>query len=201
MFASIGGNLQESAYKIDRCFAGFNKLFSVRKTNCVFYLLRMSFGAVIKWDITLPGVSGKQWRDSTVQQHQKKIMCLAYIFFLTNNSLFMVDQNPRLHDKSNIRHQEVNVLWFHCSSWKINDLLVCRYIDQGRNPQLYTKDCLEKALEKNQQVNGKIDAYKVCRNSSLFALTTNYSWPTMGRIFVQWTISPALPSGKNLQLS
>lgn len=35
-----------------------------------------------------------------------------------------------------------------------------RYIDQGRNPQLYTKDCLEKALEKNQQVNGKIDAYK-----------------------------------------
>ena len=40
--------------------------------------------------------------------------------------------------------------------------LSCRYIDQGRNPQLYTKDCLEKALEKNQQVNGKIDAYKVC---------------------------------------
>ena len=36
-----------------------------------------------------------------------------------------------------------------------------RYIDQGRNPQLYTKDCLEKALGKNQQVNGKIDAYKV----------------------------------------
>ena len=40
-------------------------------------------------------------------------------------------------------------------------LNVCRYIDQGRNPQLYTKDCIEKALEKNQQVNGKIDAYKV----------------------------------------
>lgn len=39
-------------------------------------------------------------------------------------------------------------------------MLLCRYIDQGRNPQLYTKDCLEKALEKNQQVNGKIDAYK-----------------------------------------
>lgn len=38
---------------------------------------------------------------------------------------------------------------------------IYRYIDQGRNPQLYTKDCIEKALEKNQQVNGKIDAYKV----------------------------------------
>lgn len=48
-------------------------------------------------------------------------------------------------------------------------LLSCRYIDQGRNPQLYTKDCLEKAQEKNQQVNGKIDAYKV---SSLFFAPT-----------------------------
>ncbi|XP_029214431.1 mediator of RNA polymerase II transcription subunit 10-like isoform X2 [Acropora millepora] len=38
------------------------------------------------------------------------------------------------------------------------------YIDQGRNPQLYTKDCLEKAQEKNQQVNGKIDAYKDFRS-------------------------------------
>ena len=26
---------------------------------------------------------------------------------------------------------------------------------------MYTKDCIEKALEKDQQVNGKIDAYKV----------------------------------------
>lgn len=36
-----------------------------------------------------------------------------------------------------------------------------RYIDQGRNPQLYTKDCLEKALVKNEQVKGKIDSLKV----------------------------------------
>jgi hypothetical protein len=34
------------------------------------------------------------------------------------------------------------------------------YIDQGRNPQLYTKDCIEKALAKNEQVKGKIDAYR-----------------------------------------
>ena len=45
---------------------------------------------------------------------------LFILFFLTNNLLFMVDQNPRLHDKPNVRHQEVNVLWFHCSSQ--NDL-------------------------------------------------------------------------------
>lgn len=35
-----------------------------------------------------------------------------------------------------------------------------RYIDQGRNPQLYTKDCIEKALTKNEQVKGKIDSYR-----------------------------------------
>ncbi|XP_073968801.1 mediator complex subunit 10 [Rhodnius prolixus] len=38
-------------------------------------------------------------------------------------------------------------------------LEVFDYIDNGRNPQLYTKDCIEKALTKNEQVKGKIDAY------------------------------------------
>ncbi|KAI4471904.1 mediator of rna polymerase ii transcription subunit 10 [Holotrichia oblita] len=40
-------------------------------------------------------------------------------------------------------------------------LEVFDYIDQGRNPQLYTKDCIEKALAKNEQVKGKIDAPKI----------------------------------------
>ncbi|XP_051519935.1 mediator of RNA polymerase II transcription subunit 10-like isoform X1 [Myxocyprinus asiaticus] len=44
---------------------------------------------------------------------------------------------------------------------QINDinvpLEVFEYIDQGRNPQLYTKECLERALAKNEQVKGKID--------------------------------------------
>ncbi|XP_064640906.1 mediator of RNA polymerase II transcription subunit 10-like [Lineus longissimus] len=39
-------------------------------------------------------------------------------------------------------------------------LEVFDYIDQGKNPQLYTKDCMEKALGKNEAVKGKIDAYK-----------------------------------------
>lgn len=38
---------------------------------------------------------------------------------------------------------------------------VSRYIDQGRNPQLYTKECLERALAKNEQVKCKIDTMKV----------------------------------------
>ena len=39
-----------------------------------------------------------------------------------------------------------------------------RYIDEGKNPQLYTKDCLEKALAQNKQVKGKVDSYKVPNN-------------------------------------
>ena len=33
-------------------------------------------------------------------------------------------------------------------------LEVFDYIDQGRNPQLYTKDCMEKAVAKNEEVKG-----------------------------------------------
>ncbi|RWS31656.1 Mediator of RNA polymerase II transcription subunit 10-like protein, partial [Leptotrombidium deliense] len=39
-------------------------------------------------------------------------------------------------------------------------LEVFEYIDEGRNPQLYTKDCMEKALSKNEHVKGKIDSYR-----------------------------------------
>nr|XP_054495233.1 mediator of RNA polymerase II transcription subunit 10 isoform X1 [Agelaius phoeniceus] len=42
-------------------------------------------------------------------------------------------------------------------------LEVFEYIDQGRNPQLYTKECLERALAKNEQVKGKIDTMKRSR--------------------------------------
>ncbi|XP_017654043.1 mediator of RNA polymerase II transcription subunit 10 isoform X1 [Nannospalax galili] len=44
-------------------------------------------------------------------------------------------------------------------------LEVFEYIDQGRNPQLYTKECLERALAKNEQVKGKIDTMKVSPGS------------------------------------
>lgn len=40
-------------------------------------------------------------------------------------------------------------------------IFIFSYIDQGRNPNLYTKDCLEKALAKNEQVKGKTDSLKV----------------------------------------
>lgn len=45
------------------------------------------------------------------------------------------------------------------------------YIDQGKNPQLYTKDCMEKALAKNEQVKGKIDTYQKFKSLLLVELS------------------------------
>jgi len=54
-------------------------------------------------------------------------------------------------------------------------LEVFDYIDNGRNPQLYTKDCIDKALAKNEQVKGKIDAYR--RFKSYMLLELNNVFP------------------------
>lgn len=48
----------------------------------------------------------------------------------------------------------------------------CSYIDSGRNPQLYTKDCMEKAMNKNEAVRGKIDSYRRFRAHLLVELTS-----------------------------
>lgn len=37
---------------------------------------------------------------------------------------------------------------------------IFQYIDQGRNPQLYTKDCLQTVRTISEEVKGKKDAYK-----------------------------------------
>ena len=41
------------------------------------------------------------------------------------------------------------------------------YIDEGKNPLLYTKDCLMQTLKKNEEVKGKIDTFKSFRESLL----------------------------------
>ncbi|XP_065226832.1 mediator of RNA polymerase II transcription subunit 10 [Planococcus citri] len=53
-------------------------------------------------------------------------------------------------------------------------LEVFDYIDQGRNPQIYTKDCIEKALTKNEQVKGKIDSYRKFKSHLLSELSNNF---------------------------
>ncbi|KAH7971027.1 hypothetical protein HPB49_005203 [Dermacentor silvarum] len=55
-------------------------------------------------------------------------------------------------------------------------LEVFDYIDQGRNPQLFTKDCMEKALTKNEQVKGKIESYR--RFKALLLLELSKVFPT-----------------------
>ncbi|XP_074643144.1 mediator of RNA polymerase II transcription subunit 10-like [Tubulanus polymorphus] len=54
-------------------------------------------------------------------------------------------------------------------------LEVFDYIDQGKNPQLYTKDCMEKALAKNETVKGKIDTYK--KFKGLLMVELNKAFP------------------------
>jgi len=34
------------------------------------------------------------------------------------------------------------------------------YLDQGKNPQLYTRELLERTKQKNKEVNGKTEIYK-----------------------------------------
>uniref|UniRef100_A0A6M2DFS6 Mediator of RNA polymerase II transcription subunit 10 n=1 Tax=Xenopsylla cheopis TaxID=163159 RepID=A0A6M2DFS6_XENCH len=53
-------------------------------------------------------------------------------------------------------------------------LEVFDYIDQGRNPQLYTKDCIEKALSKNEEVKGKIDTYRRFKANMLVELQRTF---------------------------
>ncbi|XP_059711172.1 mediator of RNA polymerase II transcription subunit 10 isoform X2 [Haemorhous mexicanus] len=55
-------------------------------------------------------------------------------------------------------------------------LEVFEYIDQGRNPQLYTKECLERALAKNEQVKGKIDTMKGTLAEGEFLHLTSLVW-------------------------
>lgn len=50
------------------------------------------------------------------------------------------------------------------------------YIDSGKNPQLYTKDCIEKALAKNEDTKGKIDSYR--RFKALMTAELQKEFPT-----------------------
>ncbi|XP_059621491.1 mediator of RNA polymerase II transcription subunit 10 [Phlebotomus argentipes] len=48
------------------------------------------------------------------------------------------------------------------------------YIDQGKNPQLYTKDCIDKARSKNEEVKGKIDSYRKFKANMLLELQKTF---------------------------
>uniref|UniRef100_A0A0A9WC54 Mediator of RNA polymerase II transcription subunit 10 n=1 Tax=Lygus hesperus TaxID=30085 RepID=A0A0A9WC54_LYGHE len=67
--------------------------------------------------------------------------------------------------------QEVDKLRSQVQEFTV-PLEVFDYIDNGRNPHLYTKDCLDKALMKNEQVKGKIDSYRRFKSHLLVELNS-----------------------------
>ncbi|OTF73924.1 mediator of RNA polymerase II transcription subunit 10-like protein [Euroglyphus maynei] len=62
---------------------------------------------------------------------------------------------------------------------QVNDIQVpldvFDYIDEGRNPHSYTKDCMERSLAKNELVKGKIDEYR--RFKALLLLELSQEFP------------------------
>lgn len=48
------------------------------------------------------------------------------------------------------------------------------YIDDGKNPLLYTRDCLMKTLKKNEEVKGKIVTLKTFREQLLEEMSKNF---------------------------
>ncbi|KZS09044.1 Mediator of RNA polymerase II transcription subunit 10 [Daphnia magna] len=85
-----------------------------------------------------------------------------------NQKINSIVQGLQEIDKLKSQVQEVHV-----------PLEVFDYIDEGRNPQLYTKDCMEKALNKNEQVKGKIDSYRKFRAHLLEELSQVFPNETM----------------------
>ncbi|VDP45622.1 unnamed protein product [Soboliphyme baturini] len=53
------------------------------------------------------------------------------------------------------------------------------YVESGKNPQLYAKDCIERTLQRNKEVNGKIELYKKFRASLLKEMTEEFPKETM----------------------
>ncbi|MFH4973346.1 hypothetical protein AB6A40_000055 [Gnathostoma spinigerum] len=60
-----------------------------------------------------------------------------------------------LHELNHLKNQFMDV--------KI-PLELLEYLDQSKNPQLYTRECLDRTLAKNKEVNGKIEIYKKFRS-------------------------------------
>ena len=52
---------------------------------------------------------------------------------------------------------------------------VLDYIDTGKNPQIYTKDCLENSLCRNEEAKGKIDSY--AKFKALLTLELSHEFP------------------------
>lgn len=105
---------------------------------------------------------------------------------------------PNAYGSTQVDHYALTlnkVFYISCINFSITVNLsgFRRYIDQGRNPQLYTKECLERALARNEQVKGKIDTMTVRRRLKILAsdnlLLHGPSWHQMRLNFALWHVN------------
>jgi len=47
-------------------------------------------------------------------------------------------------------------------------------VDGGKNPQLYTRQCMESTLAKNKEINGKVELYKKFRATLMKELSEDF---------------------------
>ncbi|XP_065065326.1 mediator of RNA polymerase II transcription subunit 10-like [Rhopilema esculentum] len=53
-------------------------------------------------------------------------------------------------------------------------LEIFQYVDQGKNPELYTEECFKRTVNKNEEVKSKVDAYKNFRMTLTEELTKEF---------------------------
>lgn len=51
---------------------------------------------------------------------------------------------------------------------------VIRFIDEGRNPDEFTKDLINNCIQRNQATKGKVDAFKMLRKNLLEEIEDAY---------------------------
>ena len=89
-----------------------------------------------------------------------KLNFFPFLFIASGANINVVDKHHRLP-----LHYAASKSWFDCTF-----TLVC----SGKNPNLYTKERIERALERNEQVKGKIEVYSEFRAELLNQLSHVY---------------------------
>lgn len=119
--------------------------------------------------------------------------CYWFVYILPNLDMFQCLLEPTNPDFLLF----CNPVWKNCVCWCIS-----RYIDAGKNPQLYTKDCLEKALGKRQEQQAKTAALQVsamtlkpCQFLTEHAFFTSSCWSSQWSAVYSTLLSHSWPFG------
>ena len=89
---------------------------------------------------------------------------------------FQAGNQPRLNQYLNKIIDNLRIL-DGCKE-DLNDIMIPRevlkYVDEGRSPELYNRDCLEKSQAKQRVVQAKVDIYKKLHDQLLKDLKEYY---------------------------